>query len=87
MPLKPGVALLEARVGDRSGSLCTGVRPRGVQVSVSVVSVGVELCASLDGVELVVAIFVGEGFGVDCRSGDGDAGLSGRRNGEVRGDP
>jgi hypothetical protein len=62
------------------------VRPRGVHVSASVVAVGVELCASLEGV-VVVAILVGEGLGVDCRSGDGDAGLSGRRNGEARGDP
>ena len=81
------MALLEPRVGDRSGSLCAGVRPRGVHVSVSVVAVGVELWASLEGVDVVVVILVGEGFGVDCRSGDGDAGLSGLRNGEARGDP
>lgn len=35
-----------------------------------------------------VAIFVGEGFGVDWRSGDGDAGLlSGRLKGDDRGEP
>ncbi len=35
-----------------------------------------------------MAIFVGEGFGVDCRSGEGDVGLlSGRRNGDDRGEP
>ena len=56
-------------------------------MSESVLSVGVELCASLEGVVVVAAILVGEGFGVDCRSGDGDAGLSGLRNGEARGDP
>lgn len=57
-------------------------------VSVSVPVVGVEACWSLDGVaDVVVAILVGDGFGVDCRRGEGDAGLSGRRKGEVRGDP
>ena len=37
----------------------------------------------------MVAILVGEGFGlgVDCLRGDGDAGDSGRRKGEDRGDP
>lgn len=48
-----------------------------------------ELRASLEGVVVVaVAILVGEGFGVDCRSGEGDVGLlSGRRNGDDRGEP
>jgi len=35
----------------------------------------------------VATILVGDGFGVDCRSGEGEAGLSGRRNGETLGEP
>ena len=35
----------------------------------------------------IVAILVGEGLGVDCRRGEGDAGLSGRRKGDARGEP
>ena len=63
--------------------------PLGVHVSADAVSVvGVEARCSLDGVVVdTVAIFTGDGFGVDCRSGDGDAGLSGRRKGEDRGEP
>ena len=33
------------------------------------------------------APLVGEPDGVDCRSGDGEEGDSGRRNGELRGEP
>lgn len=63
----------------------TGVRPRGVQVLVSIV--GLEKgCPSLEGV-VDAAIFVGKGLGVDCLRGEGDAGDSGRRNGEALGDP
>jgi hypothetical protein len=48
---------------------------------------GVELRASLDGVVTVVAI-LGGGLGVDCcLRGEGDAGLSGRRKGDARGEP
>ena len=81
MPPNFGLAFAP-RGGDGSDSLCAGARPRGVQVSASVV--GVELFANCDGVPVVL---LGEGFGVDCRSGDGDNGLSGRRNGDARLDP
>jgi len=69
-------------VGEGAGSLIGGAKPLGVQLSASVT--GVELL-SFDGV--VIAAFVGEGFGVEFRRGDGDAGDSGLRNGEVRGEP
>jgi hypothetical protein len=83
MSPNPGL-FFAAGVGE--GSLCrVGVwRPRGVQVSASLV--GVDSRPSLDGV-VVVAILVGDGFGVDCRRGEGEAGLSGRRKGEDRGEP
>jgi hypothetical protein len=76
-------------------ALSTGVEfaanlasPLGVHSCVEAVSVGVELCANLEGVVFdTVAIFVGDGLGVDCLRGDGDAGLSGRRKGEARGEP
>jgi hypothetical protein len=48
---------------------------------------GVELRASRDGVVAVVAILVGDGLGVDCLRGEGDAGLSGRRKGDALGEP
>lgn len=73
---------LAPRVGDGSLSLCTGARPRGVQILVFVV--GVEFAAR--GVEALMFL-EGEGFGVDCLSGDGDKGLSGLRNGEALGEP
>jgi len=85
MPPKPGLFFTP---GVDEGSLCrTGVgRPRGVQVSASVV--GVDSRPNLEGVVVVVAvILVGDAFGVDCRRGEGDAGLSGRWNGEDRGEP
>jgi hypothetical protein len=84
MPPKPGLPFAP-RVGEGSLSLCAGARPRGVHVSPS--ATGVEPRPSLDGVVDVVAILVGDGFGVDCRRGDGEAGLSGRRNGDARGEP
>jgi hypothetical protein len=76
IPPNPGLAF-EPLVGDGSLSLAAGARPLGVQVSASVI--GVELRASLDGVVPVVAI--------DCLRGEGDAGLSGRRKGDARGEP
>lgn len=72
------------RVGEEALSLIVATRPRGVQLSASVVSI--EALANLDGVVVVICL-VGDGVGVDCLSGDGDAGDSGRRKGEVRGDP
>jgi hypothetical protein len=84
IPPNPGLPLAPG-VGDGSRSLRGGGRPRGVQASVSVT--GVELRANLDGVVVCAAILVGDGFGVDCRNGEGDAGLSGLRNGDARGDP
>lgn len=87
MPPNPGLPFAP-RVGEGSLSLCAGARPRGVHVSPS--ATGVEPRPSLEGVVDVVdvvAILVGDGFGVDCRRGDGEAGLSGRRNGDARGEP
>jgi hypothetical protein len=80
---RAGLALAP-RVGEGSLSRGTGVRPRGVQVSASVV--GVEPFANREGV-VAAMVLVGEGFGVDCLSGDGDKGLSGRLKGEARGEP
>ncbi len=80
----PGLTLAPL-VGEGSLSLWPGARPRGVQASTSGAGVGPR--PSLEGVVDVVAILVGEGFGVDCRSGDGEAGLSGRRNGDALGEP
>ena len=84
MPPNPGL-LFAPRVGEGSVSLWTGARPRGVQALSS--AAGVELRPNLEGVVAVVAILVGDGFGVDCRSGEGEAGLSGRRNGDALGEP
>ena len=84
MPPNPGLPLAP-RVGEVSLSLCAGARPRGVQASPS--AAGVEPRPSLEGVVDVAAILVGDGFGVDCRRGDGEAGLSGRRKGDARGEP
>lgn len=78
---KPGLAFAP-RVGEGSLSLVIGARPRGVHVSASVI--GVELFASREGVP---SVLVGEDVGVDCLKGDGDIGLSGRRNGDARGEP
>jgi hypothetical protein len=83
MPPNPGLPFAP-RVGEGSLSFSTGARPRGVHVSPS--AAGVEPRPSLEGV-VDVAILVGEGFGVDCRRGDGEAGLSGRRKGDARGEP
>lgn len=54
---------------------------RGVQLFVGVV--GVVGRAKRDGVASE-AVLVGELVGVVCRNGDGDAGDSGRRKGELR---
>jgi hypothetical protein len=55
-------------------------------VSVSVA--GVERLANREGVVDAVGIaFVGDGFGVDCRNGDGECGDSGLRKGDARGEP
>lgn len=80
-------------MGDdsRSRSLlpADATRPLGVHESASTWFVGVELCANREGVvvDIVVANFVGDGLGVDCLRGEGDAGDSGRRKGDARGEP
>jgi hypothetical protein len=60
------------------------VLPLGVQLSVALV--GVLPCANLE-LALVCPAFDGDAEGVDCRSGDGDTGDSGRRKGELRWEP
>ena len=89
----------EVRVGEmgRSEDVVDGLSPRGVQVPVS--EVGVVASCSLVGEGLRGrAILLGEKVGVVGRTAaegeDGEsgrrswvAGESGRRNGEVRGDP
>lgn len=94
IPPNPGLAVffglgvfLALGVGDDGSlSLIVETRPRGVQAS-GVSAMGVDARANLDGVVVCVAIFVGDGLGVDCRRGDGEAGLSGLRNGDARGEP
>lgn len=88
MPPNPGLfAPLVGDSGSLSGIFATS--PLGVHVSFDAVSVvGVEARCSLEGVDTVaVDILVGEGVGVDCRRGEGDAGDSGLRKGDDRGDP
>lgn len=61
-------------------------RPRGVHDSPS--ACGVELRFSLEGVVATGAAISGRGTtGVECRRGEGEAGLSGRRKGDALGDP
>lgn len=73
-------------MGEGSLSLAVGVRPRGVHASDS--AVGVEWLANREGVVDVAAIvLLGDGFGVDCRNGDGECGDSGLRKGDARGEP
>lgn len=62
---------------------CVVVCPLGVRLSV--VPVGVD-AANFEEL-LVWPDFDGDAEGVVCRSGDGDAGDSGRRKGELREDP
>lgn len=89
-PFAP-LAPVAPRVGEESDgrSWIVETSPLGVQVSAEVASlVGVDARWNLEGVVMeLVVILVGEGFGVDCLSGDGEAGLSGRRKGEDRGEP
>lgn len=96
MPPNPGLLAPLTGVGEVSRSLlcdfgddvANAANPLGVQESESgFVSVGVEFCANLEGVVDTVAILVGEGVGVDCLRGEGDAGLSGLRKGDARGEP
>ena len=68
---------LAPRVGDEAGSLDpANARPLGVQFPVLSISVGVPA----DG-------FVGDCVGVVARTVDGEAGDSGRRKGDARGEP
>lgn len=82
------------RVGDDGGWRRAGVRPRGVHESETSVMdsvIGVLPWFSFDDVEVKCAIWgglVGEVVGVvELRKGEGEAGDSGRRNGEARGEP
>lgn len=87
-PDPPRLLEFAPRVGDGAKSRDTGARPRGVQLSALVTGVvfsyvEVEV-SSLDG---VIVALVGDGVGVELRSGEGEAGDSGLRKGEVRGEP
>jgi len=74
--------LLAPRVGDSGGSLGAEERPLGVQFPCSIAGGD---AFSFDGVPIA---FVGDIVGVvELRSGDGEEGDSGLRNGEARGDP
>lgn len=60
----------------------SGELPLGVQLSC--VLVGLVGLANLDAPPLKGADLVGDPVGVEYRSGEGDTGDSGRRNGELR---
>jgi hypothetical protein len=62
------------------------MRPRGVQPLADFVGVGVGFSTKLD-CPLPRPSFAGEPDGVDCLNGEGEAGDSGLRNGELRGEP
>ncbi len=88
IPPNPGLAFApRVGVGEGSRSRGVGASPLGVRLSAAVM--GVEARAKREGVVVLVsvAILVGDGFGVDCRRGEGEAGLSGLRNGDARGEP
>lgn len=79
------------RVGDRSCCLWEGIfatSPRGVQLSASVIGAvllpyfGGDAIGRVDGAVGVNVLVV-----VEFRKGDGDAGDSGLRNGDDRGEP
>lgn len=87
-PKLPGLADLSALaplVGDSIAVVARGVvfLACGVKLPVSVV--GVLVLCSLEGV--LGMAFVGEVVGVELRRGEGDEGDSGRRKGDVRGEP
>ena len=71
----------EIREGDEAISSLTGVLAFGVQLGC--VLVGVVGLAKRDVVPKIPA-FVGDPVGVVCRRGEGDAGDSGLRKGELR---
>jgi len=81
--------------GDDLGVQSVSALPLGVQLPAVPGEFGatnVWLVASRPVLMLVLllmpaASFVGDAAGVDDRKGDGEAGDSGRRNGELRGDP
>jgi hypothetical protein len=73
----PVVVALAPRVGDGGGSLePASARPLGVQLPALSISVGVPAGG-----------FVGDCVGVVVRTVDGEAGDSGRRKGDARGEP
>ena len=73
----PVVRAFAPRVGDRGGSLDpASARPLGVQFPALSISVGVPAGG-----------FVGDCVGVVVRTVDGEAGDSGRRKGDARGEP
>ena len=85
IPSNPGLAF-DLLVDERSCSCAIDTRPRGVHVIASVP--GVDCLANCEGVvEVAAIVLVGDGFGVDCRSGDGECGDSGLLNGDARGEP
>lgn len=71
----------EIREGEETISSLTGVLGFGVQLGC--VLVGVVGLAKRD-VEPKGLVFVGDPVGVVCRRGDGEAGDSARRKGELR---
>lgn len=80
--------VMAPRVGDVGGSrwFIDGLSPRGVQFASLLV--GVLLLWSFEGDWIGVCTLVGDAVGVVARMVlDGEAGDSGRRNGEVRGEP
>ena len=83
MPPNPGLAFAPL-LGEDSDSLCEGVKLRAVRESDDVVDEA--SLPSREGV-VVMAGLVTAGLEVDCRSGEGDAGDSGRRKGEALGEP
>lgn len=85
LPGLPDLSALGPLVGDSNAVVARGVGFLGCGVQLPLSEMGVLASCSLEGV-LGMAL-VGEVVGVELRRGEGDEGDSGRRKGDVRGEP